>query len=54
MSKHHKKKCKPQSFYQSSLWTVKFILILVFLQVVMGQNPHDVLQLLQLMLQAHH
>jgi len=33
---------------------IEFVLFLAILQVAHGQNPHDVIMLLQLLLQAHH
>ncbi len=33
---------------------VEFILILAALQVVKGQNPHDAMMLLQILMQVHH
>jgi hypothetical protein len=48
MKKSKKKGRQPQQ------WIIKFLLILAVLAVVKGQDPHDILMLLQVLLQSHH
>jgi len=45
-----KKRHQSQHVTRYPLWIIKVILILVFLQIVKGQNPHDAIMLLQILL----
>lgn len=53
MRRYRKKKRQPRPPSRLSQWTIRFLLIIAVLQVVKDQNPHDVVMLLQLLLQKH-